>query len=271
MIATTEEEIKALRSAGKILAGVLADVEVLATDAVSTAELDLAAEHSIRARGAVPSFLNYQPDGASYPYPAALCVSINDEVVHGIPNEKRLLHGGDIVTVDAGLSYQGFFVDAARTFIVGDPTDTSYLGGEKSLVMQGLGDTKAHELINATRAALLAAIAAAQPGGHIGDIGAAVARIARAHKLGIVEELGGHAVGRAVHEKPFIPNDGRAGEGEEIKVGMVLAIEPMLAEGKGAVVLAEDEWTYRMADGKRAAHFEETILVTAKGPEILTR
>ena len=259
MIATTEEEIKALRSAGKILAGVLADVEALATDAVSTAELDLAAEHSIRARGAVPSFLNYQPDGASYPYPAALCVSINDEVVHGIPNEKRLLHGGDIVTVDAGLSYQGFFVDAARTFIVGDPTDTSYLGGEKSLVMQGLGDTKAHELINATRAALLAAIAAA------------VARIARAHKLGIVEELGGHAVGRAVHEKPFIPNDGRAGEGEEIKVGMVLAIEPMLAEGKGAVVLAEDEWTYRMADGKRAAHFEETILVTAKGPEILTR
>ncbi len=270
MIATTPEQIKVLRAAGKILAGVLKDVSALVREGVTGAELDLACEHAIHAHGAVPAFLNYQPDGASYPYPSALCVSVNDEVVHGIPSEKRILRNGDIVSLDTGLSYQGYFVDAARTLIVGDTTNTMF-GGERSLIVRGLGDLKAHQLINATREALQAAISVVRPGKHIGDIGAAVMRVAANRKLAVVEDLGGHAVGGALHEKPFIANRGREGEGEEIVVGYVLAIEPMLAEGKGAIILDEDEWTYRMKDGKRAAHFEDTILVTETGAEILTQ
>lgn len=269
MIATTPEQLKGLRAAGKILAGVLQDVALLCKEGTTTAELDLAAEHAIRSRGAIPSFLNYQPEGAAYPYPASLCVSINDEVVHGIPNEKRILRNGDILSIDAGLSYQGFFVDAARTLIVGDNTKLA-LGGEKSLGQRGLGDLKAHQLVAATREALQAAIAVVRPGRHLGDIGAAVMRVAQNRNFAVVEDLGGHAVGAAVHEKPFIENVGKEGEGEEIVEGMVLAIEPMLAEGKGAIVLAEDEWTYCMEDGKRAAHFEDTVLVTKTGAEILT-
>jgi len=253
VIATTAEQIKALRAGGKILAGVLRDISLLVKEGVNTAELDLACEHAIRARGAVPAFLNYQPDGAAYPYPATLCVSINDEVVHGIPNEKRILNRGDMVSIDTGLGYQGYFLDAARTLVVG-----------------GTGDTQTNQLISATREALQAAISVVRPGKHIGDIGAAVMRVATNHKFAIVEDLGGHAVGEAVHEKPFIANEGREGTGEEIVVGMVLAIEPMLAEGKGAIMLDEDEWTYRMKDGKRAAHFEDTVLVTETGTEILT-
>lgn len=270
MIATTEEQKKNIRAAGKILAGVLADTAKLLKEGVTTAELDLAAEHAIRARGAVPSFLHYKPEGAAYPYPAALCVSINDEVVHGIPNAKRILRNGDIVSLDAGLSYQGYFVDAARTYIVGDDTTTISTAGEMSLKARGLGDLKAHQLIAATKEALQGAIAAARVGKHVGDIGAAVVRVAANRKFAIVQDLGGHAVGAAVHEKPFIANEGHEGEGEELVEGMVLAIEPMLAEGKGDIILDEDEWTYRMEDGKRAAHFEDTVLLTKDGPEILT-
>lgn len=270
MIATTEAEIKALRAAGKILAGVLRDAQALAKEGISTAELDLFAEHAMRARGAVPSFLNYRPEGASSPFPASLCVSINEEVVHGIPSEKRILRNGDVVKLDAGLSYNGFFVDSARTFIVGDSSDTS-LGAASALVQRGLGDLEAHKLINATREALRAALAVCKPGIRVGDIGAAVSLVARNHNLGVVEDLGGHATGRAVHEQPFIANDGKAGEGEEVVEGMVLAIEPMLAEGAGAIVVEKDEWTLSMADNKRAAHFEDTVLVTKDGVEILTQ
>ena len=252
MIATTPEEIKALRAGGKILAGVLADVAALCEEGVSTAELDLACEHAIRARGAVPAFLNYQPDGASYPFPASLCVALNNEVVHGIPNEKTILRKGDLLTIDAGLSYQGYFVDAARTLCI------------------GACDDRARKLMAATKEALQGAIAAARPGARVGDIGAVVAGIAAKYNLGVVKDLGGHGVGASVHEKPFIANEGRRGEGERIVAGMVLAIEPMLAEGKGDIVLDEDEWTYRMRDGKRAAHFEDTVLITESGAEILT-
>lgn len=253
MIAKTQQDIDGLRAAGKILSGVLLDTAKLIKDGVSTAELDLAAEHTIRARGATPSFLNYLPDGASYPYPASLCVSINDEVVHGIPSEKRILRSGDMVSIDAGLLYKGYYVDAART------------------VMVGAGDPAGAKLIAATEEALAVAIAVVRPGKHIGDIGAAVMRVAAKHTFAIVQELGGHAVGRAVHEQPFIANEGREGEGETIVEGMVLALEPMLCEGKGAISLAPDEWTYVMRDGKRAAHAEDTILVTKNGAEILTR
>jgi methionyl aminopeptidase len=197
--------------------------------------------------------LGYKPEGAHKPFPAVLCVSINEEVVHGIPSQDRLLEEGDIVTLDLGLSYQGYFVDSAVTVCVGEC------------------DAAARKLIDATREALTVAIKAAKAGNRLGDIGAAVEEVAHRSKLAIVEDLGGHAVGKAVHEKPYIANFGEPGTGEKIVEGMVLALEPMLAEGSAKIVLERDEWTYRTADRSRAAHFEHTILVTKDGPEILTK
>jgi methionyl aminopeptidase len=252
MIATTEEEKKQLRAAGNILSGVLADLEAMVREGGNAAELDLAAEHAIRARGAVPAFLGYKPEGAQYPYPATLCVALNDEVVHGLPTPQKMFRRGDVVTLDLGLSYNGYFVDSARTLTVGE------------------GDDKAQRLMNATREALGFAVAAARAGARTGDIGAAIGRAAAKYRLGIVKDLGGHGVGNSVHEKPYIDNEGRAGEGDELLEGMVLAIEPMLAEGKGDIVLAEDGWTYKMRDRSRAAHFEQTVIVTNAAPEILT-
>lgn len=253
MIATTQSDIDTLRQAGKILAQVLRDTAALVKPGVTTAALDLAAEESIRAHGAVPAFLNYKPIGAAYPYPAVLCVSVNDEVVHGIPTEAHVLHEGDVVTLDLGLSYNGLFVDSAITVCVGE------------------GDAAAQKLLAGTKEALSVAIGAIKAGGRVGDIGAAVETVARKYNLAIVTDLGGHAVGKSVHEKPFIANTGTAGTGEKLVEGMVLAIEPILTEGKGAITLAEDEWTYRTRDHSRAAHFEHTILVTREGAEILTK
>ncbi len=247
-----EEDFKDLRTAGKMLGHVLRELVVMTKTGINTAELDLAAERMIKDYGAVPVFLGYRPEGAPTPYPATLCVSINDEVVHGIPHETVVIKDGDVISLDLGLSYNGYFVDAARTVAIN-------------------GDENAQKLLQATKEALDAAIKAAKVGGHVGDIGAATVAVARKYKLGIVEDLGGHAVGRAVHEKPYIANDGKVGEGEELVEGLVLAIEPMLAEGKGAIILDRDQWTYRMEDGKRAAHFEDTVILTKNGPEILTR
>ncbi len=252
MIATTEDEIQNLRKAGKLLADTLRLLVKESKVGTTAAELDLLAEKEIRAGGGVPSFLDYLPQGASYPYPAALCVSINDEIVHGIPTESRKFNDGDIVSLDLGLSYNKLYVDSAVTIVVGE------------------GDEAAHTLIDATKKATMAGIKAAVVGGHIGDIGAAVEAVAKKGKFGIVEDLGGHAVGKAVHEKPFIANFGKKGTGEKIVEGMVLAIEPMLTEGEGNIIVDEDDWTYRTEDGSRAAHIEHTILVTKDGPEILT-
>lgn len=252
MIAKTLEDIQMLRKAGKILALVLRELAAMIKPGISTAELDMAAERIMREQGAVPAFLGYKPDGASYPFPATLCVGVNDEVVHGIPSEEQILQEGDIISLDEGLSYNGYFVDSAITVCV------------------GACDEKASKLLSANREALAAAIAAAKVGGHVGDIGAAVEAVAQKHNFSIVEDLGGHAVGKSVHEKPFIPNEGEVGEGEKLVEGLVLAIEPMFTEGKGAISLDKDQWTYRMRDGKRAAHFEHTVLLTKNGPEILT-
>ncbi len=252
MIATTDEDFKQLRAAGTMLSGVLKDLVAATKEGMTAAELDLMAEHAIKKYGAVPSFLNYQPDGAAYAYPATLCVSINDEIVHGIPTPQKIFRQGDVVKFDIGLSYNGYFVDMARTFTIGE------------------GDERARKLLSATREALDAAIAAARPGAHTGDIGAAIARVAAKHRLGIVKDLGGHAVGKAVHEKPYIDNEGAEGEGDKIEEGMVLAIEPMLCEGKGDITVAKDEWTIKMRDRSRAAQFEQTVIVTKGAPEVLT-
>lgn len=253
MIATAPRDIDHLTRGGVILADALRLLKQLTVAGVSTAELDLKAEEYISAHGGVSAFLGYQPESAKTPFPAVLCVSINDEVVHGIPSEKRIVRTGDIVSLDLGLSYEGLFVDAALTLCVPG------------------GDKKAQELIDATREATLAGIAAALVGNHIGDIGAAVGAVAKKRGFAVVQDLGGHAIGKVLHERPFIANEGRSGTGEEIVEGMVLAIEPMFSEGKGDIVLGSDHWTYSMRDGSRAAHFEHTILVTKNGPKILTQ
>ncbi len=252
MIAKTQEDIVALRESGRILSAVVAQLAAMVAPGVTTAKLDLKAEELIRAAGAVPAFLNYKPSGARYPYPAALCISVNDEVVHGIPKEESVLKEGDIVSLDLGLSYKGYFTDHCKTVFVGK------------------GDAQGQKLLDGTREALSAAIAAATVGGHVGDIGAAVAAVAKRYGLSVVEELGGHALGKSVHERPFIANYGNPGEGEKLSEGLVLALEPILAEGKGRIDLADDEWTYVTRDHSLAAHFEQTIILTKKGPEIVT-
>ncbi len=252
MIAQTKEDIERLRVGGKLLADALRATATLVFSGQTTAALDLYAEKYIRDGGGVPSFLGYKPHEARTPFPAALCVSINDEIVHGIPSEGRTVQEGDIVSLDLGLSYQGIFVDSALSLCVGEC------------------DAGAKKLIAATQEAIQKGIATCRVGGHIGDIGAAVKEVAERYNFSVVQDLGGHAVGKAVHEHPFIPNEGVVGEGENILEGMVLAIEPMLAEGKGAIVLLSDGWTCSTRDHSRAAHFEHTILVGKQGCEIVT-
>ena len=252
MIAKKESDIENLRAGGKILSEVLREVATSVKPGVTTAALDLLAEQLIRRAGAVPAFLNYKPSGASYPYPAVLCVSINDEVVHGIPSEARVLEEGDIITCDLGLSLNGLFVDSAVSVCVGE------------------SDVQTEKLFAGTREALAVGIKAARAGGYVGDIGAAIESVAKKCMLAVVRDLGGHALGIKPHEQPFIPNFGKVGEGEKIIEGMVLALEPIFTEGKGNIDLLPDQWTYMTRDGSRAAHFEQTILVTKDDAEILT-
>ncbi|OYV83286.1 MAG: type I methionyl aminopeptidase [Parcubacteria group bacterium 37-58-5] len=210
-------------------------------------------ERLIRDGGDEPCFLGYTPEGANRPYPATLCVSINDEVVHGIPNESpKTLKEGDIVGLDLGLAHNGVIVDAAITVPVGNVTE----------------ETK--ELLRATEAALAAGIAAALPGKHVGDISAAIQKEIEDAGFKVVKELGGHGVGERVHEEPFIPNYGRAGDGELLTEGMVLALEPISTAGKATVILTPDGYTYRTKDGSRSAHFEHTILIEKGGARVVT-
>lgn len=252
MIATKPEELENLRVAGALLSDVLHALRAMVRPGITTADLDIAAEEKIRAGGGMPAFLNYRAGGSSYPYPATLCASVNDEVVHSIPSEAQTLVEGDLISLDLGLSYEGYFVDSALTMTVGEP------------------DAASQRFMDATREALSAGISQVRAGGRIGDIGAAVEAVAKKYGYAVVEELGGHATGKAVHEKPFVPNTGVKGEGEKLLPGMVLAIEPIFSEGSPNIEIDEDDWTYRTADGSRAAHFEQTILVTKEGCEILT-
>src|SRR6185503_12869158 len=224
---------------GAMLAEVLSELSSMVAPGITTAQLDVAAEKAIRSRGGVPAFLGYQPEGANYPFPAVLCASVNEEIVHGIPSEATTLAEGDIISLDLGLSCDGYFVDSAVTVGVGEISDED------------------QKLIDATREALDASIAAAHGGMKTGDVGAAVEKVAAKYNFSIVEDLGGHAVGQAVHEQPYIANEGKEGKGETLPAGMVIALEPMLSAGSPRIVLdRDDEWTYRTSDGSRAAHFE---------------
>jgi len=254
MIIKTERERENLIEAGKRLAQILETLKKKAAPGVTVEELDDLAEQLIRENGDTPAFLGYTPEGMHRPYPATLCVSINDEVVHGIPNEShKVLKEGDIVGLDFGLIHEGIVVDATVTAPVGQI------------------DEKSKRLIRVTEEALTAGIAEARPGNHLGDISHAIQKEIEGAGFSVVKELGGHGVGDFVHEEPFIPNYGRPGAGALLKEGMVLALEPISAMEKGAVILAPDGYTYRTKDGSRSAHFEHTILIEKDGARIITK
>jgi methionyl aminopeptidase len=253
IIIKTKEEIEILREGGKRLAFVLDKVKEKVAPGVSTLELDKFAESLIKEMGDSPAFLNYRPEGAMKPYPASLCVSVNDEVVHGIPSRGKILREGDIVSLDLGLKHKGLFTDHAITVGVGEISNNS------------------KKLMDITKQALEAGIWACRAGNKIGDISNAIESFARPHKYGIVEVLAGHGVGKYIHEDPFIPNFGKAGSGAKLVPGMVIALEPMLNNGTKNVTLDGDGYTFRTADGKKSAHFEHTILITDSEPEILTK
>jgi methionyl aminopeptidase len=251
----SKREIDAMRRAGRVVAEVLALVESELRPGVSTGYLDQIAERHIRAAGGTPSFKGYL-GGTRYgrgprAFPASICVSIDDEVVHGIPG-SRTIKSGQIVSVDVGAIVDGWHGDAARTFIVGETSD------------------EVRDLVAATRLAMMAGIAAAVPGHRIGHISAAVEDVGRGAGYGIVRQFVGHGIGTDMHEDPQIPNYRTGYQGKELLPGMCLAIEPMFTLGEGDVEVMPDFWTVVTADGSLAAHFEHTIAVTEHGPEILT-
>ncbi|MBI5466590.1 MAG: type I methionyl aminopeptidase [Candidatus Kerfeldbacteria bacterium] len=246
-VITAPEKVALLRRSGQIAAAALAKVTSAVRPGISTAELNSLAETEIREAGGRPSFLGYEG------YPASLCTSINNEVVHGIPSAGRRLKAGDIIGLDIGVDYQGLFSDHAVTVAVGKTSPDN------------------QRLIDDTTEALRLGLAAVAPGATVGDIGAAVEGYLRPKHYGIVTQLTGHGLGYTVHEAPAIPNVGRPGTGQKLQVGMVLAIEPMVALGQPDVVTAADGWTVLTADGRPAAHMEHTIIVTPTGYDIITQ
>ncbi len=250
----TKEEIEILREGGHRLAEIMATISERVMPGISSSELNDFAEIMAIENGDKPAFLNYKPYGAKRPYPASLCVSVNEEIVHGIPNEtEKILKEGDIVSLDMGLVHKGLITDMAVTVPVGKVDDS------------------ARKLIEVCRESLMKGVESARGGNTIGDIGFAIERFVRPFSYGIVRELAGHGVGYKVHEEPFVPNFGKRGKGEKLKPGMVLAIEPMVNEGTEKIILDEDGYTYSTADCKRSAHFEHTILITKGEAEILTK
>lgn len=248
------EEIEILKEGGARHASILRELKKMVAPGVSTQALEDRARELIEEGGDKGAFLNYTPRGAKRAYPAALCVSINSEIVHGIPNERgQVLAEGDIVTLDLGLTHKGLITDSAVTVAVGE-------AGERE-----------RRLILHTEEALARGIREAQGGGQIGDISFAIGSFARSLGYGIPDSLAGHGVGYAVHEDPYVPNEGPKGQGERLVPGMVIAIEPMLTLGGDKIVLSSDGYTYKTKDGSIAAHAEHTIVITETDPIILTK
>jgi methionyl aminopeptidase len=242
----TPDEIARIREACRVVCDVLDELTRAAQPGVTTAELDRLASARTHERGASPAFLGY------HGYPASLCVSVNDEVVHGIPSPRRVLREGDLVGLDFGVVKDGFYGDSARTVAVGRVSP------------------EALRLLDVTRGALAAGVAAARPGAHVGDIGAAVQAFVEERGFAVVREFVGHGIGRRLHEPPQIPNYGRRGAGVSLAPGLVVAIEPMVNAGGRHVEVLDDGWTAVTADGSLSAHFEHTVVITENGPEILT-
>ena len=235
-----------MKQACMISAGALQTVAKAVQPGVTTGELDRLAEEYIRKQGAVPNFKNYQG------YPATACISINNEVIHGIPSDKRVLKNGDIVSVDLGAMFQGSHGDNAATFAVGDISP------------------EAKRLMDATKESLYEGIKAARAGGRIGDISNAVQSYVEARGFSVVRQFVGHGIGTNLHEEPEVPNFGKAGHGIRLMPGMTLAIEPMVNAGGHGVKVLPDGWTVLTADGSLSAHFEHTVLITTDGPQIMT-
>ena len=247
------EEIAIMQQGGKILAEILQKVAKAVRPGVTTEELNSLAEELILEAGGSPSFKGYAPaGGGSSAYPKALCCSINDEVVHGIPTNDRQLNNGDIIGLDLGLHYQGWHTDSALTVKVGDVP------------------SQAEQLINATRESLYQGINQVKPGAAIGNIGAAIQQYIESKGYSIVKSLVGHGIGKEVHEPPRVPNFGKAGQGIKLESGNVIAIEPMVNMGKEVVITADDDWTVKTHDHSLSAHFEHTVAVTEIGYQILT-
>jgi len=241
------KEIEIMRGASKIVAEVLLELRETIREGATTADVDKLAEDLTLKKKAQPAFKGYRG------FPASLCISVNDQVVHGIPSPKRVLKNGDIVGLDFGVIYNGYYGDAAMTVAIGQiPAEVE-------------------RLVKVTEQCLYKAIEQAIPGNFISDISAAVQKLADANNYGIVREFCGHGIGRSLHEDPPVLNYVQNGKGAKIKSGLVLAIEPMINLGSDKVKVLEDGWTVITADGKPSAHFEHTIAVTPQGPEILTR
>lgn len=241
----SEREIELMREAGMMVSKTHQYLKPFIKEGITTAELDRLAEEYIRKMGGVPTCKGYEG------FPATLCTSVNDEVVHGIPS-KRKLKNGDIITIDMVIGYKGYQGDAAWTYAVGEISD------DKKYLMEH------------TEKALYEGIKMVKPGNHIGDIANAIEQYAKAHHLGVVRELCGHGIGAEMHEDPEVPNFGHPGEGARLREGMVICIEPMLNLGTAHIYQLEDGWTIKTDDGKPSAHFEHTVLVTKDGYEILT-
>lgn len=243
----TAKEIAAMRESGRMLATVLALLKTKVEPGISTKALaDIAAKEVVKL-GGQPAFLGYQG------FPDVICISLNDEVVHGIPNAERIIAEGDIVSLDFGVTYEGMITDAAVSVIAGRPKQRGHI-----------------DLVKNTQIALQTGIATVHDQVRTGDIGSAIENYLKKHRYGIVRDLVGHGVGHAVHEDPNIPNYGRAGSGPWLSKGMTIAIEPMVTLGTDRVYIAADGWTVRTADRSWSAHFEHTVLITETGAEILT-
>ena len=248
----SDASLDAMREAGRVVANALAAARDAAAVGVTLKALDEAARAVLTAAGARSPFLGYQPSFAPTPFPAVICASVNDAVVHGIPDGYQL-RDGDLVSIDCGAELDGWTGDSAISFTVGTPRPEDV------------------RLITATRQALDDGIAAATVGNRLGDIAHAVSRVARRAACGMPEDFGGHGIGRRMHEDPHVPNFGRPGRGFPLRHGLTLAIEPMLMSGgRNSYRTDPDGWTLRTTDGSRAAHFEHTIAITADGPRILT-
>lgn len=245
VILRTPAEIEQMRRAGSLVGQVLERLREHVAPGVSTRELDAIAENMIRSRGGVPSFKGYRG------YPASICASVNNEIIHGIPGD-RMLVDGDIISIDCGAMLGGYHGDAAMTFPVGDVS------------------AEAEKLMTVTREALNAGIAMARPKMRLGDVGNAIQRYVEANGFSVVRDFVGHGIGRHMHEDPQIPNFGPAGMGMRLRTGMVLAIEPMVNAGVHEVVVMDDGWTACTRDGSLSAHFEHTVAITDDGPEVLT-
>lgn len=250
IVLRSRQEIELIRASCQIVAEVLQRLVEVVTPGVSTAELDALAEKWTREKGAVPAFKGYNVGGRVYP--SSLCVSINEEVVHGMPSPKRILKSGDIVGLDYGAVYKGYYGDSAVTVAVGEVTES------------------AERLMRVTRESLYCGIENMRVGNRIRDISAAIQQHAEKHGYGVVRDFVGHGIGQRLHEEPQVPNYVGAGQNPRLKEGMVLAIEPMVCEGTYEVEVLQDGWTAVTRDRRLAAHFEHSVAVTANGPEILT-